>query len=60
MEIYKYLDREYPFEPEREREDTDLERDLDKEQCDDFTLGDSLYIPLSMLRLQKYKQKRDN
>lgn len=37
-----YLDTECPLDAEREREDTDLDRDLDSERRDDFALGDLL------------------
>lgn len=37
-----YLDKERPLDADREREDADLDRDLDNERRDDFALGDLL------------------
>lgn len=37
-----YLDKERAFDPERDREDADLERDL--ERRDDFPFGDLLQV----------------
>jgi hypothetical protein len=37
-----YLDGERPFDSDLEREEADLDRDLDAERRDDFPLGDLL------------------